>query len=164
MIEPLSMSLEFVSARNDLRLTAERTRGKFDERMRANVKELLGYRYADIGKPIELPSETRELMEHIENADILSDVLFGANNSERRQWKRANLEWYRNRPVRVYNYVQKIADIFHPEHLTHLLRTSLRMTPEALISFYEANPNEAKLSDYAGQPSAIDPNVFKNHD
>ncbi len=157
MTEPVPMSLEFVRARNDLRLTAERTRGRFDELMRANVKELLGYRYAEVGKPVEIPSGTRELVGHYENADILSDVLFGVNNSERRSAR----EWDRNRPVRVYDYVQKLADIFSPEYLIHLLRNSLRMTPEALIDFYEAYQNEAKLSDYAGQPSAIDPNAFK---
>ena len=164
MTEQDLMFKEMVQAQNSLSLTAAMTKEKIDAKMRATVKELLNYRYASKGNPIKKYNGKNVFTDHFEDSVILGELLFGPDPSGRRQVQVMNIELNRTRPLRIHNYVQRLADIFPPEHLTHLLRTSLRMTPEALISFYEANPNEAKLSDYAGQPSAIDPNVFKNHD
>jgi len=161
LTEPDPMFHEMIRAHNNLSITAVKTSNKFDDRMRATVKELLGYRYALEGEPIEVARERRALLWHLENADRFSDALFGVDSSKKRQFMKDNYEWNRTRPLRIYNYVQKLTDIFPSEHLTRLLSSSLTHTPEEIISLYEANKGEAKQSDYSSQPTAIDPRAFK---
>jgi len=158
------MFREMVQVQNTLSLTAAMTKEKIDARMRATVKDLLRHRYALEPEPIEEYNKRRGKMLQVGIVDLFTDALLHVDSSNKRRDMYNYEELNRTRPLRIYNYVQRLADICPPEHLTHLLQTSLRMTPEALISFYEASQNDAKLSDYTGQPSSIDPNVFKNHD
>ena len=157
MTELNQMQREMIETHNVLSFTAVRTKNKFDERMRATVKELLGYRYALETKPIEETAEASEFRGHWENAIRLGNALFGGNSKEIQFWKN-NAEWNRNRPIRIYDYVQKIVDIFPAEHLTRLLYSSKNLTAEELISLYEANKGEAKQNDYGGIPTGIDQN------
>ena len=156
MTEPNSMLIEMNEVQNTLRITAARTKDKFDERMRTTVKDLLGTRYALEAKPVEMIPEVRELVLHWENAMRIGDAIFGENSDKQIQFLKNNAEWNKTRPVRIYNYVQKLADIFPAEHLTCLLHSSKNLTAEEFISRYESNKGEAKQNDYGGIPSGID--------
>jgi hypothetical protein len=155
------MFQEMIRAQNNLSITAGRTKEKINSKMRATVKDLLGYRYALEGEPIEKYREREELMWHLEAADLFSDVIFGVDSSKKRQFMKDNLDWSRTRPLRIYNYVQKLADIFPPEHLNILLRISLNHTPEDTIRIFEEITGEAERGDYSGEPTGIDTTKFK---
>jgi hypothetical protein len=147
------MQQEMIQAHNRLSVAAVATKSKFEDRMRATVKELLSYRYALVAKPIEENSEVPELMWHWENAMRIGDAIFGGGSENQ---MRALMERNRTRPVRVNGYVQKLVDIFPAEYLTDLLRSSLNLTAEELIYRFEANKGEATHSDYGGIPTGID--------
>jgi hypothetical protein len=147
------MQQEMIQAHNRLSVAAVATKSKFEDRMRATVKELLSYRYALVAKPIEENSEVRESMWHWENAMRIGDAIFGGGSENQ---MRALMERNRTRPVRVNGYVQKLVDIFPAEYLTDLLRSSLNLTAEELIYRFEANKGEATHSDYGGIPTGID--------
>lgn len=156
MTELGQMQQEMIQSQNILSFTAIRTKNIFDERMRSTVKELLGYRYALEAKPVEQPPEVRELVWHWENAMKIGDMIFGGNSDIQIQFMKNNANWNRTRPVRIHNYVQKLADIFPPEYLTRLLHSSKNLRAEELINLYEADKGEAKRSDYSGIPTGID--------
>ncbi len=145
-----------------MRVTSVRTKDKFDARMRVTVKDLIRYIYAKESQPIEESSPQREFTWHLETAEKLGDLFFRVDSSSQRQFLKNVAEWNRNRPVRICDYVQKLADIFPPEHLTRLLLSSLKNTPEEIISIYEANKGEAKSSDYSGYPTGIDSSKLKS--
>jgi hypothetical protein len=147
---------EMTQVRNIMRTTAEKTKEKFDTRMRSTVKGLLIYRYAPKTEPADVERERRYHEAHFEIADIFSDIFFKVNNSERRQFMKEITEWARGKPLRVFLYIQKLADIFPAQYLTLLLRTSLKNTAEQTIAIYEANKGDALRSDYSGEPSGID--------
>ena len=150
------MFQEMIRARNNLRIATAKTSYKFDAKMRATIKDLLGYRYALTAEPIKIYRQRRDLMQIIKDSDKFSDWVFGIDSSRQRQFMNNNAEWNRLRPLRIFDYVQKLADIFPPEHLTHLLASSLNHTPEEIISLYEANKGEAIQSDYDCEPTGID--------
>lgn len=159
MTEPDPMFQEMIRVQYTLSITSARTKYKFDDKMRTTVKALLGYRYTLKGEPIY--REREEFDWHLDNASILSDIIFRVDSSKQRQLRKNEVEWKRTRPFRIYTYVQKLADIFPAEHLIQLLRSSQRLTAEELIALYEANKGEAKMSDYSGEPTGIDPTKFK---
>jgi hypothetical protein len=86
----------------------------------------------------------------------IGDMIFGGNSDIQIQFMKNNANWNRTRPVRIHNYVQKLADIFPPEYLTRLLHSSKNLRAEELINLYEADKGEAKRSDYSGIPTGID--------
>jgi hypothetical protein len=144
-----------------LLLVARKSKKSFDDRMRTTVKELLAYRYTLKTKTVEATREMESLTQGIEAIDILTDRIFGVDSSRQRQFRRNNYEWNRKRPVRIYDYIQKLADIFPAEHLTRLLRDSQHLTEEELITLYEAKKGEAKQNDYSGYPTGVDlPKIY----
>ena len=161
MTESNPMLQEMIRVKNSMTMTSMRTKNKFDDRMRVTVKDLLDYHYAMEGESIELVNYRRDFMQVLERADILTDWIFRVNSSRRRQFMKNAAEWNGNRPIRIFNYLEKLVDIFPPEHLIDLLSSSLKHGPEEIISIYEANKGEAKLSDYGGEPTGIDLTAFK---
>jgi hypothetical protein len=150
--------LELSKTIDYLKITITMSMSVLDDKMRKTVKELLGYRYmlkplSDKQKKID---EDRLLFI---NAAEFADKVFG---TEPREWvkSRKSYELERDRPVRIYDYVQKIADIFPAEHLTRLVYCSKQLSPEALIAYFEAEKGEASGSDYVGEPSGIDPSTY----
>src|SRR5690606_24209323 len=125
-----------------------------------SVKEVLEYRYAPIVEPAKVAAEKEAFMQILDNADKFSDALFGMDSSKRIEWRRRNYEWNQARPVRVANYVQKIADIFPARFLKYLLFNGRGLTAEQLIDRFELIKGEARGSDYAGNPSGIDLSSF----
>jgi hypothetical protein len=140
---------------------AIKTKDVFDAKMRATVKDLLDHHYALEGLTVEDAEGRRAHMRVIEASGQIADKLLGVDGSNFRQTYRSKMDWDYDRPRRVLEYVQKIADIIPAENLTKLIRDSQRLTAEELISRYEAMKGEAKQSDYSGQPSGIDPNAFR---
>ena len=160
MTEINQMQKEITQAYNGLSFAAVKTKDKFDARMRATVKDLLGARYALECKPVEVPQEVREFMDHLENAIRFGDAISGVNSDRLIQSMKYS-EWNRNQPVRIYDYVQKIIDIFPAKHLMLLLHSSKNLSAVEFISLYEANKGEAKQSDYDGIPTGIDQNQIR---
>lgn len=146
---------EMIQVRDNMSTTAAQTRERFDAKMRDTVKDLLSYRYALEGEPIEDARKRREFMQHIENAEILSDAIFGKDPSKSRLLMK-NYEWNRGRPHRIYDYIQRLADMFPSRYLLYLLRTSLNHTAEETIAIFEADKGEALHSDYSGQQTGLD--------
>lgn len=107
-----SKRVEMSQTRSSLEDAARRTAARFDDWMRYSVKEVLEYRYAPIAETVEVAAEKESFMRTLESADKFSDFLFGMDSSRQRELRRRSYEWERGRPVRVANYVQKIADIF----------------------------------------------------
>jgi hypothetical protein len=148
---------EMIIVRNNLTIAAGMTKGRFDARMRMTVKDLLGYRYSSLRVPIEVARGNWEEIFHLELAGILGDRLVG-NNPQKRMPSLGSISlWNRYRPIRVYNYLQQLADIFPAMYLTDLLRTIMSHSAEETIALFERDKGEAIRNDYVGQPTAIDP-------
>jgi hypothetical protein len=146
--------------KNSLQHAAAEANHIVDARMRSTVKELLAYQYAPTAETVEVVKEIDSFINIIESADIFSDIIFGMDSSKNREFKRRNYEWNKARPVRLYDYVQKLADIFPAQHLIKMIHSCKSMPAEELIDFYEANKGEARQSDYGGKPTGIDLSVF----
>jgi hypothetical protein len=155
-----SKRVEMSQTRSSLEDAARRTAARFDDWMRYSVKEVLGYRYAPNAESVEEAAEKDSFMQILDSADKFSDFLFGMDSSRQREWRRGNYEWNQGRPVRVANYVQKIADIFPARFLKYLLVNGRGLTAEQLIDRFEFTKGEARRSDYAGNPSGIDLSSF----
>lgn len=155
-----SKRVEMSQTRSSLEDTARRTAPQFDDWMRYSVKEALEYRYAPFAESVEVAAEKASFMRTLDNADKFSDLLFGLDSGRQREWRRRNYEWSQRRPVRVADYVQKIADIFPARFLKYLIINCRELTAEQLIDRFEFSKGEARRSDYAGNPSGIDSSSF----
>jgi hypothetical protein len=161
MTEPNPMHLEARRVYNSLIFTAAKTKDEIDARMRNTVKDLLDYHYALEGEEIEDVEGRKAHMQAFLISSQIADKLLGVDSSNHRQTYKNAVNWNHERPRRISDYVQKIADIVPAENLTKLIRDCQRLTAEKLISRYEAVKGEAKLSDYSGQPTGIDSNAFR---
>jgi hypothetical protein len=158
--ESVDLRGEMQRARDSLAEAAAETQDVVEARMRSIVKRLLALRYAAPVESIEEEQTRTENRQAFERGGQLGDRILGVDTSSSRQKYMDSLDWGHDRPKRVQEYVQKIADIFPATHLTSLLRSSEEYTAEELIEFYEAVKGEAKRSDYSGQPSGIDPSMI----
>ena len=161
MKEPDPMQ-ELEIAHDSLLIVARKTKNGFDGRMRATVKEMLGYRYPLKAVPAEKVRSGEEFTQILESSEIFSNLIFGTDSSKQRQFMKKVEEWNRTRPERINRYIKRLADIFPAEHLTQLLSSSQLMTAEELIALYEAKKGEAKSSDYSGYPTGIDSSKLKS--
>lgn len=164
MTESNAMFQEMVRVHDSLSGTAMRTKDKIDSRMRATVKEVINDRLIPVAEPAKKVRQGRELRMHFIIADAVSDALLGMDSSKQMQFMKNMEEWNRTRPVRIYNYVLKLVDIFPAEHLTQLLRDSLSHDAEETIRIYEPIKGEARSKDYSCEPTQIDPSSIKPHD
>ena len=155
MKEPDPMQ-ELEIAHDSLLIVARKTKNGFDGRMRATVKEMLGYRYPLKAVPAEKVRYREDFTQILESSEIFSNLIFGIDSSKQSQFMK-KVEWNRTRPERINTYIKRLADIFPAEHLSQLLSSSQLMTAEELIALYEAKKGEAKQSDYSGEPTGIDP-------
>ena len=156
MTEPNLMLEEEIRAQNFLSATAVRTKTKFDERMRATVKEAVSNRFLPEAIPVESARQEKYHAAHIEFAERIGDKIFGMDSSRKLQLMKAGMEEINTRPVRIHRYMLKLVDKFPAEHLIHLLMSSLRLCAEDTIRLYEANKGEAESNDYYNEPTELD--------
>jgi hypothetical protein len=151
-----SMQGERTLAQNALIIASESSRDIFDDKMRATVKEFVGYRYAVKSLTVEYAREKDKLLGTAYAANIVTGLVFGVDEREPVKFMKNIENWDRASSVRIYRYIQRLVDIFPAQHLTNLLRSCLKHSAEEVIMLFEVNKGEAKSKDYAEGPTQID--------